>query len=162
MSAYPLQALLDLREQAKGEAERGLAAAVHALAQEEARRDEAAAALTQARAEREAQVQAHLSRTLSQGADAAALSLMGQHTMRLKDAELARSAALAAQEAAVSTAQGALQQRQAALVEAARELQLLEQHRERWEAERRRAREVREEQAQEEVAAARHLARRRE
>jgi YscO-like protein len=161
MSAYPLQALLGLREDAKAQAGRALSGAVRTLADEEARRDAQAAALAQARAEHAQQVQAHLDRVLAQGADARALTQWEQHQQGREDALAAQARALAEQEARVGQAQRALEAARAVLVEAARELEVLQQHRERWAQARRHAREAREEQTQEEVGSALFLSRQR-
>ncbi|HET9452253.1 MAG TPA: flagellar assembly protein FliH [Aggregicoccus sp.] len=162
MSGYPLHTLLELRERAKEEAERALAAASHTLARAEARRAEVEAQLARSRSEREARVQAQLSQVLALGAEAGALSLMRAHVQRLEDAEAEQARALQRCEEEVAEARRALERSRAQLTEAARELEVLQKHHEAWLQARRAQREVREEQAQEEVASALFLSRKRQ
>ena len=161
MSPYPRHTLLELRERAEEEAELALAQALRVLTEAEARRCALEAELARRRDGREAQVLAHLAQVLASGAEARALALMGTHVERLKDAESALEGTLRQQEGAVTAAQEALAQARARLAEAARELKVLQKHREAWAQARRAAREGREEQAQEEVASALFLSRQR-
>nr|WP_228530973.1 MULTISPECIES: hypothetical protein [Myxococcaceae] len=156
-----MQTLLELREGAQGEAERALAEAVRALALQEARERELSEALERAREARARRVEAQHAQALAGGADAGALSAMNGYLRQLASEEAVQVQALQRQREAVAQAQQALEARREALAEAAREHEVLQRHRERWELERRRAREAREEQAQEEVGSALFLARRR-
>ncbi|HSN90946.1 MAG TPA: hypothetical protein VLS93_06935 [Anaeromyxobacteraceae bacterium] len=151
---YRLQALLELRA-AEVRAARGrLAGALADLARAGAARDEAAAAFDQAAARRRVQ-----ERLGPRGvAPAAELAARARHLESLRLAEDRLAAALGAREAERAVVERRLPALRGSVAEARGGLSAMERHRETWEADRRRARERREDAALDEVAASRAAA----
>jgi hypothetical protein len=132
-ASYPLCALVEIRTAAVGVARAALAEKVATARQAEAARDEARAALASCRSRGVAPP------VLAITADA--LQGRARFGERLQREEAALGSALAAKEAALADAELQVERRRTALDEARLALRVVESHRERWEAERRRARE---------------------
>lgn len=159
MKRYPLQAVLDQRQAACGTARLALAEAVRALEEEERRLAEAERAREVVTRER-TEAQRHLYDPDETGMLPLPLierRTEGLHHVERRLAEASR--ALDERRAAVARAQGELEGRRLALVEADRERKAVETHREAWLEEQRREQTRREERQSEEVVLARYAAR---
>jgi flagellar biosynthesis chaperone FliJ len=148
VSAYPLEALLELRTRAEDDAKAALERARSQV--DEATRAHAArvgelAAAREGRARAEAGIG---------GASAAALQAAAAHAARLREREATAVTRLGAAEAARAAAEGTAREREATLFVARRDRRAIALHRERWESARRRARASAEDAAQDDVASA--------
>lgn len=141
---YRLQPVLGAREQAKREAERLLAARMQQLAEAEEELARRVRAVESCR-ERQAAARAEMLETMSGGAAAAQALAHRTHLADLRAQEETLRAAVEEQKGAVARCEAELERARAALVEAAREVRVIEKHKENW-AERRRRESVRREQ----------------
>jgi flagellar export protein FliJ len=155
---YPLQAVLQQREAAKDEAKRALAEAIRALDREEALLREKEAAREALRADREER-----SRHVYDPDERGMLSIptiekrtQGIRYLEGKIEEAGR--AIAAQKEAVARAEGEVEARRAALVEADKALKAVEKHHESWLADWQKEMGRKEQRQSEEVVIARYVA----
>jgi hypothetical protein len=151
VTAYRLQALLDLRAEVARAARGRLAEALAELDRAGAARDEAAAALDGAAARRIERGRA----SLPDLAPAADLARRSRHEEALRLVEARLACVLRAREGERDLCEGRASAVRAALADARGALRALERHRASWEADLRRARERREDAALDEHAASR-------
>src|SRR5918998_6904030 len=128
---YRLQPVLGTREQAKREAERLLAARMRQLAEAE---EELARRLGEVEAcrARQASARAEMLEAMTGGAAAARALAHRTHLADLRAQEEGLRAAAEEQRGAVARCEAELERARAALVEAAREVRVIEKHRENW------------------------------
>lgn len=152
---YRLQPVLGAREQAKREAERLLAVRMAQLAESEeelARRVRAVEACR----ERQASARAEMLEAMSGGAAAAQALAHRTHLADLRAQEESLRAAVEEQKGAVARCEAELERARAALVEAAREVRVIEKHRENWREHERRESVRREQKINDEIGAILH------
>jgi flagellar biosynthesis chaperone FliJ len=161
MPPYRLQALLELRERAKEEAEQAFSLALEALETETAEQKRLEQELETRKAERKQKVGAYLDQVMARGAGINGLDMMSRHEERLKDEEAQLARELERQKEAVAAAEKQVEQRRREMAEAAKELKAIEKHRETWQKQLRAERQAKEELSQEEIGNALFLMRQR-
>lgn len=152
---YRLQPVLGAREQLKREAERLLASGVAQLAEAEeelARR----AREVDACLARQAQARAEMFGEMGGGAAASRALMHRTHLADLRAQEERLRAAVEEQRGAVSRCEAEVERARAALVEAAREVRVIEKHREGWQERQRRESARREQKLNDEIGAILH------
>lgn len=152
---YRLQPVLGAREQAKREAERLLAARMQQLAEAEEELARRLRAVGECR-ERQAAAQAEMLQTMSGGAAAARALTHRTHLADLRAQEEALRAAAEEQRGAVARCESEVERARAALVEAAREVRVIEKHKENWREGERREAARREQKINDEIGAILH------
>lgn len=161
MPPYRMQALLEIRERAKEQAEQAFAEAQRAVVAERQKQKVMEEDLVRRRSERKARVDAFIKEIMARGTGAGGLQQMGRFEQRLKDEEAALELEIEAQKERVRQAEQLAEQRRAEMAEAAKELKAIEKHKEAWAKQVKEEREKREELVQEEIGSALHLARQR-
>jgi len=152
---YRLQPVLGVREQAKREAERLLAARMAQLADAEeelARRGREVEACR----ERQAAARAEMLETMREGAAANLALAHRTHLADLRSQEEGLKAAVEEQRGVVARCEAELERARVALVEAAREVRVIEKHRENWRERERREVARREQKLNDEIGAILH------
>ncbi|HEX8474436.1 MAG TPA: hypothetical protein VF666_10415 [Pyrinomonadaceae bacterium] len=147
---YRLQTVMEVRDRAKQEATQKVAArrAELASAEEElARREQA---VTDCRAQ-QAEAQARMLRTVEDGVAAGEVVAHRTHLADLRRLEQELIERVEQQRVAVVRAESELQNALAALIEASKELQVIEKHREGWREQTRRAEQRREQKLGDEI-----------
>ncbi|MET0622313.1 MAG: flagellar FliJ family protein [Pyrinomonadaceae bacterium] len=152
---YRLEPVLGAREQAKREAERLLAARMAQLAgaEEELARREREVESCRAR---QASARAEMLQTMSGGAAAARALAHRTHLADLRAQEEELRAAVEEQRGVVARCEAEVERARAALVEAAREVRVIEKHRENWRERERRDTARREQKINDEIGAILH------
>jgi flagellar export protein FliJ len=152
---YRLQPVLGAREQAKREAERLLAARMEQLAEAE---EELARRIREVELcrERQAAARAEMLETMSGGTAAARALAHRTHLADLRAQEEALRAAVDEQKGVVTRCETELERARAALVEAAREVRVIEKHKENWRERERREAVRREQKINDEIGAILH------
>lgn len=152
---YRLEPVLGAREQAKREAERLLAARMAQLAEAEeelARREREGEACR----ERQSEARAEMLKAMRGGTAASQAVAHRTHLADLRAQEEVLRAAAEEQRGAVARCEAELERARAALVEAAREVRVIEKHRENWREGRRRETARREQKINDEIGAILH------
>ncbi|MBV8858989.1 MAG: flagellar FliJ family protein [Acidobacteria bacterium] len=152
---YRLEPVLGAREQSKREAERLLAARVHQLAEAEEELARRLGAVEACRA-RQAAARAEELEALKAGAAAARALAHRTHLADLRAQEETLRAAAEEQRGAVARCEAELERARAALVEAAREVRVIEKHKENWRERERREAVRREQKLNDEIGAILH------
>jgi flagellar export protein FliJ len=152
---YRLQPVLGVREQAKREAERLLATRLSQLAEAE---EELARRVREVEACRERQASARdaMLESMREGAAAASAIAHRTHLADLRAQEEALRAAAEEQKGAVARCEAESERARAALVEAAREVRVIEKHKENWRERERRETARREQKINDEIGAILH------
>jgi flagellar biosynthesis chaperone FliJ len=151
MPPYRLQALLELRERAKEEAEQAFSNAVQALEKEKVEQKRLEEELEKRKAERKQKVLDHLQQVMARGAGVSGLTHMNRYEDRLKEEEARLALELERRKEAVQSAERRVEQRRLEMAEAAKELKALEKHKETWQKQVRAERQAKEELAQEDI-----------
>ncbi|MFQ3590565.1 MAG: flagellar FliJ family protein, partial [Chloracidobacterium sp.] len=144
-----------VREQAKQDAAHRLADARQALADAEAELARRMAAVDACRA-RQAEADAKLLAALRSGSSAQALLAHRTFLADLREEEARLRAAVEQQQAAIQRAEDAVEAALQGLIEASKEVQAIEKHKENWRAARKSDEERRENKANDEFGTARH------
>jgi flagellar export protein FliJ len=152
---YRLQPVLGAREQSKREAERLLAARMAQLAEAEAELARREREVESCR-ERQASARAEMLEMMNEGAAAARALSHRTHLADLRAQEEALRAAVGEQRAVVARCEAELERARAALVEAAREVRVIEKHKENWREGERRESARREQKLNDEIGAILH------
>lgn len=152
---YRLQTVMDVREQAQREAERLVAArlAQLAAAEEELARREREVALCR---ERQESARAEMLEEMRGGSAASRAVAHRTHLADLRTLEEELRAAAEEQRATVARCEAEVEKARAALVEAAREVKVIEKHREHWQERERREGARREQKLNDEIGAILH------
>lgn len=152
---YRLQPVLDVREQAKREAERLLAARAAQLAEAE---EELARRLREVEScrGRQAAAREEMLEEMNAGAEARRALTHRTHLADLRAREEELRAAAEEQRGVVARCEAELERARAALVEAAREVRVIEKHRENWRERERRELARREQKLNDEIGAILH------
>ena len=155
LKKYRLQTVLGTREQAKREAERLLVARTGQLAEAE---EELARRLREVEAcrGRQAAARAEMLEAMSGGAAAARALAHRTHLADLRAQEETLRAAADEQRGAVARCEAEVERARAALVEAAREVRVIEKHKENWRERERRESVRREQKLNDEIGAILH------
>lgn len=158
---YRLETVLELRRRAEDEAKHAFADAQKALAaaQQELQRMEKD--LERRQRERKAMVDAYLQELMAKGMGVKAVQEMGRYERRLRDEEEELARQIEAQKRVVEQCRAEVERKRMALAEAAKEVKAIEKHKEKFLAQVRAEREMREDLASEEIANAQFLARQR-
>ena len=152
---YKLQPVLGVREQAKREAERLLAARLAQLAEAEEEMARRAREVEACR-ERQAGARAEMFEAMSEGAAASRALAHRTHLADLRAREEGLRAATEEQRAVVARCEAESERARAALVEAAREVRVIEKHKENWRERERRETARREQKLNDEIGAILH------
>ena len=128
---YRLQSVLDVRDRAKQDAARTVAARRAQLAEAEAELARREQAVEDCRA-RQVEARARMVEETKEGAEAHRLVAHRTHLTDLRETEAQLLAAVGQQKNVVARAEAEVEKALAALVEAAKELQVMEKHRETW------------------------------
>ena len=152
---YRLEPVLGAREQAKREAEKTLAARTRQLSEAEEELARRVGAVEACRG-RQASARAEMSEALKAGAAAAQALAHRTHLADLRAQEEALRAAAEEQRGAVARCEAEVERARAALVEAAREVRVIEKHRENWQERERRDATRREQKLNDEIGAILH------
>jgi flagellar export protein FliJ len=152
---YRLQPVLGAREQAKREAETLHAARARQLAEAEEELARRLGAVEACR-ERQAAARAGMLESLKAGAAAAQALAHRTHLADLRAQEETLRAAAEEQRGAVARCEAELERARAALVEAAREVRVIEKHKENWRERERREAVRREQKINDEIGAILH------
>ena len=160
MPAYRLQTVLEIRERAEEEAKQAFSAAAQALAKAQEALKKLEEDLERRKRERKAKVEAHLAEIMAKGSTGlSSMTSMNRFEQRLKDEEAELALDIDRQKDEVKSAEELLEQRRAAMADAAKEKKAIEKHKDKWVAEVKKVREDREELAREEIGNALFLAR---
>ncbi len=152
MPPYRLQALLEMRERAKEEAEQAFSDAVKALEKQKAELKRLEQELETRKAERKQKVMAYLQQIMAKGtAGPNSFTLMNRYEERLKDEEAQLALEIEQQKEAVKAAEKLVEQKRWEMAEAAKELKAIEKHKENWQKQIRAERQAKEELNQEEI-----------
>jgi len=152
---YRLQPVLGAREQAKREAETLLAARTARLAEAEEELARRLSAVEECRG-RQATARAEMLEAMSGGAAASQALAHRTHLADLRAQEETLRAAAEEQRGAVARCEAEVERARAALVEAAREVRVIEKHRENWRERERRESVRREQKINDEIGAILH------
>lgn len=152
MPPYRLQALLDMRERAKEEAEQAFSDAVKALEKQKAELKRLEQELETRKAERKQKVMAYFQQILAKGAAGPnSFTLMNRYEDRLKDEEAQLALEIEQQKETVKVAEKLVEQKRREMAEAAKELKAIEKHKENFQKQIRAERQAKEELNQEEI-----------
>jgi flagellar export protein FliJ len=152
---YRLQPVLEVREQAKKEAAQRLAAARQALAEAEAELARRLAAVDACR-QRQAEANAKLAAALQAGSAAHVLLAHRTFLTALQEEEQRLQEAVEQQRAVIQQSEAAVETALQGLIEASKEVQAIEKHKENWQLSRKLEAERRENKANDEFGTARH------
>jgi len=156
---YRLQTVLEIRQRAKDAAEQAFGEAMAALAKEQAALKKLEEDLARRKVERKAKVAAYMQEVVAKGGHAGGLSSLNRFEDRLKDEEMQVSLEIDRQKDVVLDAQRVVDEKRAAMAEAAKDLKAIEKHKDKWVKQVRTERDMREELAQEEIGNALFLQR---
>jgi len=159
MPAYRLQTVLELRQRAEDAAKDAFAAALRAVAEAQAEQQRMEDDLARRKRERAERVAAYLEEALSKGSAALAMQNMSRFEARLREEEANLAVEIEQQKEVVAQRQAEAEGKRAELAEASKEKKAIEKHKEKWAAQVRHERQVREENNQDEIGGALHLAR---
>jgi flagellar export protein FliJ len=162
MPQYRLQTVLEMREKAEEEAKQAFAAALQVLAAAQAELKRLEEDLARRKRERAQRLQEYLTKALASGSAANAMQAMNRYDVRLRDEEAACAREILQQEATVASRQAEADQARAHFAEMTKEKKAIEKHKEKWDKQVKTERATREEQNQEEIGNALHLARKRD
>lgn len=151
MPKYRLQALLEIREQSKKEAEEAFASANQTLAAEKQRLLDEQARLKEMTEDRYARREEYARKLATGEMKVTDQSNAYRYLERLKEREAQQQLVIDGQQEQVREAEKAVRKRQEELVEAARDLEALVKHRDKWLAEVRKERMMKEEDALDEI-----------
>lgn len=152
MPPYRLQALLEIRERAKEEAENAFSDAVKAAEKQKAELKRMEQELEKRKAERKQKVQEYLQQIMAKGNTGPnAFTSMNRYEERLKDEEAQLALEIEQQKEAVKVAEKLVEQRRREMAEAAKELKAIEKNKETWQKQVRAERQAKEELNQEEI-----------
>lgn len=154
MPQYRLQALLEIRERAKKEAEEAFAEAMQMLAEEQARLRQEEENLERMIADRHRRREDYARKLASGEMKVTDQSNAYRFIERLKEKEVEQQTVIDAQKEQVREAEKEVKRAQDALVLATQELKALEKHKEKWLEEVRRERMLREENTMDEIGQA--------
>ncbi len=152
MARYRLQALLEIRERTEEEAKEAFALATKKLHEEERVLLEAKAKLEKMKEDRAQKRQAYSDKLASGQMKVTDQAAADRYLKRLKDLEAEQLERIETQEGQVEEARQAMETAKSALVEATQDLKALQKHREKWAAQLRRERIMKEEDALDEIA----------
>ncbi len=158
---YRLETLLGLRRRAEDKAKAELAQAQKALAQATALLERLREDLAERKRQRKRKVEEHLGTLLSKGMAALAVQGMGTYEGRLRGEEDEVARQIETQEAVVQEAQALAERKRETLAKAARDVQAIEKHKEKFLKQKKAERESREDLAGEEIGTAQFAARQR-
>ena len=158
---YKLQPVLDVRDRAKQEAMRRVAARRALVAEAEGELARRERALGECRA-RQTEARARMLQELEPGAAARHLVAHRTHLADLRQMEEDLINSVEQQRLAVARAQDELENALAALVEASKEVQAIEKHREEWRRQIQRAEQRREQKLSDEIGSILHGRKRKE
>ncbi len=161
MPPYRLQALQDIRERAKKDAEQAFSAASEALKKEKAELQRLVDELERRKRERKEKVAAYLKEVMAKGAGIKGMNMMSRFEERLKDEEAQVALEVERQREAVKVAERLVERRRQEMTDATMELKAIEKHKENWLKQVKYERQQREELNQEEIGNALFLARQR-
>lgn len=135
---YRLQAVMDVRERAQQEAGKTVSLRQAELAEAESELQQRLLAVEDCRRQQQT-AQTTMRQTLARGAEVHTINIHRTHLadLRLRESELQQAAEK--QRATVLRAEQAVEQALAKLTEAAKELRIIEKHRDNWQHEQRRA-----------------------
>jgi flagellar export protein FliJ len=153
--SYRLEAVLTLRQRAEDEAKEELARKLRALKAEEDELQRRRDALAEHQRRRAAWMKEQIEKAAN-GALADDLQLAGRYGDRLRDEEIELRDRIPPQEERVEAAKRDVEAARLQLVEAQKQKRAIEQHKEQWVLERKKAREAREEIAMDEIGQAIH------
>jgi flagellar export protein FliJ len=156
---YRLQTLLEMRERAEEEAKQAFAAAMKALEKEKAEQKRLEDDLEQRKVTRKQKVQEFLAGVMKNGVAANGIGAMNRFEDRLKDEEAKVALEIERQKDKVRQAEKTVELRRLEMADAAKEKKAIEKHKENWQKEVRKERQMREELAQEEIGNTLHLQR---
>ena len=159
---YRLTALYGLREKAKEEAERILAQAMRALKEEQTRLEEMQAELERMIASRKAKAKEYAEKQMRGEMSAQAMISAQSYLERLKEQEQAQERTIEGQQRVIEQREKEVDRARQGLAEATQELKALEKHKEKWEKEQKRKRQLKEEELLDELAQTIHLGKTRE
>ena len=162
MPQYRLQTVLEMRERAEEAAKEAFATAMRALSEAQAEQKRMEDDLARRKRERAEKVAAYLQDALSKGSAANAMQNMNRFEARLRDEEAQLAEKIQRQKEVVAQRQAEADGKRAELAEASKEKKAIEKHKETWAKQVRHEREVREENNQDEIGSALHLARKRD
>ncbi len=149
---YRLATLLKLRERAKEQAEQYLAACLKAVREELERQREMEEELERMLAQREAKVREYSEKAMRGEMSAMDVTGASVYIERLKEQEEAQQNAIEGQKAVVAQKEEDVKGARKDLATAMQELKALEKHREKWVEQVKKEKQVREEDALDEVA----------
>lgn len=149
---YRLQPVLDVRDRAKQEAAQRVAARRAQVAEAEAELERRERAVEECRA-RQREAQEKLAEELQGGVQARHIHSWRAHVSDLRQQEKELLGRVDQQRAVVARAEKDLENALAGLVEASKELQVMEKHRAEWKRQTRRAEERREQKLSDEIGA---------
>ncbi|HEX8455913.1 MAG TPA: hypothetical protein VF656_01225 [Pyrinomonadaceae bacterium] len=152
---YKLQPVLDVRDRAKQEAMRQVAVRRAQVAEAEAELARRISALAECR-RRQVEARETMLREIEPGAAARRLVTHRTHLADLREREGELSERVEEQRAAVARAEGELERALVALVEASKEVQAIEKHREEWGRQERRVEQRREQKLTDEIGSIMH------
>lgn len=152
---YRLQAVLDVRARAQQEAGKTIALRRTELAEAELELRQRLAAAQHCRQQQQT-AQVTLRQTLARGTRIRTINLHRTHLADLRLRESALQEAVEKQRAVVFCAEQALEQARVNLIEAAKQVRVIEKHRDNWQREQRRAGEHSEQKAMDEAGAIVH------
>lgn len=151
MAKYRLQALLEIRERAKKEAEELFAQAMQYLAEEKERLRQEEELLEQMIADRHRRREDYAQKLATGEMKITDQSNAYRYIERLKEKEVEQQTVIDAQQEQVREAEKEVRRAQEALVLATQDLKALEKHKEKWEEEVRKERQMREENIMDEI-----------
>lgn len=149
---YRLRVLLELREQAKQEAERFLGECLAALKTEEDRLTQMEDELARMVSRRETRMREYAEKQMRGDMSAQAMISANSFIERLKEQEEAQEKAIESQKEVIAQREEEVKEARSKLITANQELKALEKHREKWEAKVKRERTIKEEEALDELA----------
>ena len=149
---YRLQTLLGLREKAKNEAERHLGECLAALQQEKERLADMEQELEQMIAKRQARMRDYSEKQMRGEMSAQAVISANAYIERLKEQEEAQKDAIEGQKDVVAGREEDVRDAREKLTVATQDLKALEKHKEKWEKKIKREKQLKEEEALDELA----------
>jgi flagellar export protein FliJ len=118
--------------------------------------------LARRKVERAQKVAAYLQEALAKGSAANAMQNMSRFEARLRDEEAQLAEQIERQKEVVAQREAEMEEKRGELAEASKEKKAVEKHKEKWAAQVKHERDVREENNQDEIGGALHLARKRD
>lgn len=159
LPAYRLQALFDIREKEKDQAEEAYAEKKRGVAEQEKIRDEMKQNLRDMVALREAKKQEYNEKMREGALNVTQIQANDRHIERLKHEEQAYQVEISRQEDRVREAEAEAEEAMQAMLKANQEFKALEKHKEKWLKQVKREMALKEEDALEDIAQAQYFAR---